>query len=481
MLRLSFRSTLLMSFLLIAGALAAAAVTGWLGLEASARAIQDGKREALALSAAAKRIGERTVDLERSARQYLVLGEPALAARFAGTVQDALAALAVLESAGPAFSTAGAGWRATAERIRARLEAAHTPPHDGARIPVTSAVPAADGADGDFARLAALAATLATLVEEQLARRDQALMDALEGERHTVAAQVLGALLLAAALAVLGGWWLLRPLGRIEHAIAELGEGRLAQPIRITGPADLRQLGERLDWLRLRLAELEANRNRVLRHVSHELKTPLASLREGVALLADGVLGRLGPEQREVAGILEHSARTLQERIEQLLQYNASQFDARTLHLQPTALLPLLREVAAEHRLQAQARGVGIEFAGAAPIVAADTAKLRTAFSNLLANAVAFSPADGRIHIEIGVDGDRVAIDCRDQGPGIEPGELERIFEPFFQGSRSSGAQIKGSGIGLAIVHEFISAHHGTVRALPSEHGAHFRIELPHA
>ncbi len=114
MLRLSFRSTLLMSFLLIAGALAAAAVTGWLGLEASARAIQDGKREALALSAAAKRIGERTVDLERSARQYLVLGEPALAARFAGTVQDALAALAVLESAGPAFSTAGAGWRATA-------------------------------------------------------------------------------------------------------------------------------------------------------------------------------------------------------------------------------------------------------------------------------------------------------------------------------------------------------------------------------
>ncbi|WEN43296.1 Sensor histidine kinase GlrK [Thauera sp. GDN1] len=481
MLRLSFRSTLLVSFLLIAGALAAAAVTGWLGLEATARAIQDGKREALALSAAARRIGERTVDLERSARQYLVLGDQTLATRFAGTVEDARAALAVLESAGTDFSAPSADWRATAERIGARLEAAHAAAHDDVGTPTTPTVLAADEADGDFARLAALSATLATLVEDRLARRDRAVMDALDRERHTVAVQVLGALLLAAALAALGGWWLLRPLGRIEHAIAALGEGRLAQAIQITGPADLRQLGERLDWLRLRLAELEANRNRVLRHVSHELKTPLASLHEGVALLADGVLGRLTPEQREVAGILEHSARTLQERIEQLLQYNASQFDARTLDLQPTALLPLLREVAAELRLQARARGVGIDFAGAAPIVSADIAKLRTAFSNLLANAVAFSPADGRIEIEIGVDGERVVIDCRDQGPGIEPAELERIFEPFFQGSRSSGAPVKGSGIGLAIVHEFISAHHGTVRALPSAHGAHFRIELPHA
>ena len=219
----------------------------------------------------------------------------------------------------------------------------------------------------------------------------------------------------------------------------------------------------------------------MLRHVSHELKTPLASLREGVALLADGVLGRLNAEQREVAGILEHSARALQERIEQLLQYNASQFDARTLNLQPTALLPLLREVGGEYQLLTQARSVTLALAGEAPIVPADVGKLRIAFSNLLANAIAFSPVGGRVHIEIGTAGDKVVVDCRDDGPGIEPSELERIFEPFFQGSRNSPAATKGSGIGLAIVREFISAHHGSVRALPSERGAHFRIELPHA
>ena len=479
MLRLSFRSTLLLSFLLIAGSLAAAAATGWLGIEAIARAIQDGNRKALALSAAARQLGERTVDLERSARQYLVLGEPALAARFDTTLDDALAAVGVLESADPGFAASTVEWRASAQRIQARLATASTAPTDTAGIEADTLATAA--ADTDFAQLTAHSARLATEVERHLARQNQAVMDALDHERSTVAAQILAALLLAGVLAALSGWWLLRPLGRIEHAISELGENRLARPIHITGPADLRQLGERLDWLRLRLAELEANRNRVLRHVSHELKTPLASLREGVALLADGVLGRLNPEQREVAGILEHSARALQERIEQLLQYNASQFDARTLNLQPSALLPLLREVGAEYQLLTQARSVTLELAGEAPIVPADVGKLRIAFSNLLANAIAFSPMGGRVRIEIGTAGDKVVVDCRDEGPGIEPAELERIFEPFFQGSRSSPGATKGSGIGLAIVREFICAHHGSVRALPNERGAHFRIELPHA
>ena len=479
MLRLSFRSTLLLSFLLIAGSLAAAAATGWLGIEAIARAIQDGNRKALALSAAARQLGERTVDLERSARQYLVLGEPALAARFDTTLDDALAAVGVLESADPGFAASTVEWRASAQRIQARLATASTAPTDTAGIEADTLATAT--ADTDFAQLTAHSARLATEVERHLARQNQAVMDALDHERSTVAAQILAALLLAGVLAALSGWWLLRPLGRIEHAISELGENRLARPIHITGPADLRQLGERLDWLRLRLAELEANRNRVLRHVSHELKTPLASLREGVALLADGVLGRLNPEQREVAGILEHSARALQERIEQLLQYNASQFDARTLNLQPSALLPLLREVGAEYQLLTQARSVTLELAGEAPIVPADVGKLRIAFSNLLANAIAFSPMGGRVRIEIGTAGDKVVVDCRDEGPGIEPAELERIFEPFFQGSRSSPGATKGSGIGLAIVREFICAHHGSVRALPNERGAHFRIELPHA
>lgn len=483
---LSFRSILLASFLLITASLAAAVAGGWRGMETVVRAIQEDKQRALALSAAARQLRERSVNLERSARQYEVLGEPALARRFEATLAEALPALALLESAGPALASAGAAWRACADRIAAWLASLAIPgPTDGVREQPMPATAAGRG-DGlatadDFRHLGALADRLAAALDHHLGERDLALMDTLERERRAVALQILAALLLAGLLAALAGGWLLRPLGRMEQAIGELGENRLTRPIDIDGPADLRRLGERLDWLRLRLAELEADRGRVLRHVSHELKTPLASLREGVALLEDGVLGPLEPEQREVTAILAHSAHTLQARIEQLLRLNASQFDARSLHLQPTALLPLLRKIGEEQRLPARARRVTIGLAGDAPIVHADAGKLHSVFSNLLANAIAFSPTGGHIRIELRRAGENVVIDCRDEGPGIAPDELERIFEPFYQGRRSPPSSAGGSGIGLAIVREFIGAHRGRVRALPSELGAHFRVELPHA
>lgn len=478
--RLSFRSTLLASFLLVAATLAAAAASGWLGLEALARAIHDDNRAALVLSAAARELGERTVDLERNARQFLVLGNPMLAERFEATLDDALGVLTKLTAAAPAITAAAADWHTSAQRIRAQLESSvrNTMP-----IPGTSVPPSApdEPIDTEFQRLSRAATTLAGAVQAALAARQQAVMDALERERARVSAQILGAFILAAAIAMASAWWLLRPLARIEHAISALGDNRLGEAIRIDGPADLRQLGERLDWLRRRLAELEANRNRVLRHVSHELKTPLASIREGVALLADDVPGRLNPEQREVTRILEHSARTLQTRIEQLLRYDASQFDARRLDLQPTAIAALVHEAAEEHRLPARARGVTLEITGAAPPVHADAVKLRIAFSNLLANAITFSPAHGCVRIAIGEHEQGVRIDCTDEGPGIAADEFEAIFDPFFQGRRRAPGPAHGNGIGLAIVREFITAHGGRVHALASARGAHFRIELPRA
>lgn len=481
MFRPSFRSTLLASFLLIAGTLAAAAAGGWLGLEAITHAIQDDERAARALDAAARELGERTVDLERSARQFLVLGTPAFAERFEATLDDALGTLSVLAAAAPVLDTAAADWRTSAQRIRAHLE---NTARNAMPLPGTGAKAGADASgtalDAEFARLSRSAAALADALETSRTTRHAAVMDALEDERARASARILGALVLAAALAAASGWWLLRPLARIERAIAALGDHRLAQPIRIDGPADLRRLGEHLDWLRLRLAELEANRDRVLRHVSHELKTPLASIREGVALLGDGVPGRLNAEQREVTRILEHGVRTLQARIEDLLRYNASQFDARRLDLQPVALSALVHEAAAALRLPARARGIALDIGGAAPTMRADAGKLRIAFSNLLANAIAFSPQGGRVRIDIGAHEHGVRIDCVDDGPGIAPDELERIFEPFFRGRRRAGCTAHGSGVGLAIVREFVAAHGGSVHALAGARGAHFRIELPH-
>ena len=466
--RLSFRAILLLGFLLVAGILSTITVSGWLSIEALAHRIHDENHTALTLSAATARLSERSVDLERAARQFIVLGDHALVERFQVALDDAQITIATLESSAGSPSGPLAAWREAAMRIHRTILAGQ----GGAPMPLL---------DEDFTALSVQAAALDRQLRANLAQRNQALLQSLDAARDSVILQIAIALTVSALLAAASAWWLLRPLVRIEQAIGALGENRLSEPIRIAGPADLRQLGERLDWLRLRLAELEANRNRVLRHVSHELKTPLASLREGIALLSDGVLGELDARQREVASILEHSTQALQSRIEQLLQYNASQFDARRLDLRDTVLLPLLREVGAEQRLLAESREVSIHVRGDAPAVRADAGKLRIAFANLLANAIAFSPMGGRIELLAGRDGERVIVDCLDEGPGIDPDELERVFEPFYQGRHNPPAPVQGNGIGLAIVREFVTAHQGRVRALPSACGAHFRIELPYA
>ncbi|HEX6156805.1 MAG TPA: histidine kinase dimerization/phospho-acceptor domain-containing protein, partial [Burkholderiales bacterium] len=99
-----------------------------------------------------------------------------------------------------------------------------------------------------------------------------------------------------------------RPIAELDAAIRQLGGADFAQPIAVSGPDDLRTLGERLDWLRRRLAEVEAQKNRFLRHLSHELKTPLTALREGAELLHDEIGGPLSSQQRKVVEIMKDNS-----------------------------------------------------------------------------------------------------------------------------------------------------------------------------
>ena len=174
----------------------------------------------------------------------------------------------------------------------------------------------------------------------------EALGDALqagfERSRQQLTQLVTGSILLAAVMALGFGVWLARPFQRLEKAIVGLGENRLDLPIDIPGPPDVRRVSQQLEWLRLRLTELDADKARFLRHVSHELKTPLASLHEGVAVLGDGVAGALSPSQAEVVNILQHNTQLLQSQIEALLRFNAAAFEARQLKRERTDLRALL-------------------------------------------------------------------------------------------------------------------------------------------
>lgn len=240
-------------------------------------------------------------------------------------------------------------------------------------------------------------------------------------------------------------------------------------------------MGQQLEWLRLRLLELDADKARFLRHVSHELKTPLAALREGVALLQDGVTGELTGGQKEVAQILHQNTLVLQSEIEALLRFNAAAFEARQLQRRETELIGLLEDLVESQRLQWQARQLRVEVSGERTTLQLDPEKIASAVGNLLSNAIRFSPEQGTVRLAVSRAPGAVLIDVCDQGPGVAPADKAHVFEPFFRGERQPVNAVRGTGIGLSIVQEYIHAHGGRVHLLGEAPHSFFRIELPDA
>ncbi|MFN3586844.1 MAG: ATP-binding protein, partial [Moraxellaceae bacterium] len=408
---------------------------------------------------------EQTVSLLRASRQYAVLDDRALLRR-AEQAEQALRQS--LRRLGPVVPAAlQADWQRTLAQVAAALALRAPAAREQALRPAGAA-------------LETLTQATEAAVQAALRADSEAQLVALEDGREQVLQRFVAALVLTLLLVAVLGWWLVRPLRRLEHAIRALGESRFDTPVDLPGPADLQRLGQQLDWLRLRLAELDADKARFLRHVSHELKTPLASLREGVALLDDEVAGALTPAQREVVDILQEHTRRLQQQIEELLRFNAAAFEARQLQRSVLSLRSVLAAVIEAQRLHWQARNLSVTLDGADVSVEGDAEKLAAAFGNLLANALRFSPVGDRVGITISRLPDGVAVDIVDAGPGVAPEDRERLFEPFYRGRRQPEDGLRGSGIGLSIVQEYAVAHGGRVSLLPSAAGAHFRFELPH-
>jgi two-component system sensor histidine kinase GlrK len=292
----------------------------------------------------------------------------------------------------------------------------------------------------------------------------------------------LAAALIPGTLVLVGLFLLLvgRPMRQIDRAIRELGEGDFSRPIAVRGPNDIELLGRQLEWLRHRLKESTDEKNKFLRHMSHELKTPLANIREGTELLLDGSVGQLDIQQQEVTGILRDNGVKLQRLIENLLTFSAWQTHTASLELSEFELKPMVFSVLSQHRLVLSNKKIKLQLAVSAINVYADEGKLKLVLENLLSNAIKFTPSGGTIHVGAGMQGHDLVMDVSDNGPGVHPDDGERIFEAFYQGRRAQGGAVGGTGIGLSVVAECVQAHGGSVDLVHGEaEGAHFRVRLP--
>jgi two-component system sensor histidine kinase GlrK len=334
----------------------------------------------------------------------------------------------------------------------------------------------------EFTSLARDAGQLSNLASAQTDRELKQLQTETEEVRRRLYLQLLALVPLTIGLIVMFALFLARPIRQIDAAIGAIGHGQLNEPVQVQGPSDLKALGRQLEWLRVRLQDIAEERNRFLRHMSHELKTPLANIREGTELLMEGAVGTLSGEQREVAGILRDNSLRLQRLIENLLSYSEWQAKRSELETGEIRLLPLMKAAIETYQLPINAHGLRLDLQVPDLALVADREKLKLILDNLISNAVKFTPDGGTITLRAACDaaGTHMVLDVADTGPGIPHDERPRIFEAFYQGATPQGGLVRGTGIGLSVVQEFVHAHGGTIELVDGEFsGAHFRVRLP--
>ena len=408
-------------------------------------------------------------DMERNARQYQVLQNPDLLSLFEEEQTGLGTSLRTLASMPHDAEVAARLERieSVADELYATLTA---PPDEGRQQRIIAR----------FQTLATeareLSQAMRLLTSEELSALQQSTRDAQHTLAWEAAALVPGTVALVVFFLILVG----RPMRQVDRAIRELGKGEFTHPISITGPRDIEMLGRQLEWLRNRFAESTEEKNKFLRHMSHELKTPLANIREGTELLIDGSVGPLDTQQQEVTTILRDNGVKLQKLIENLLTFSAWQSKTAALDVTEVQLKPLVFGVLSQHRLVISNKKIKLLLKVASTTIRADEGRLRLVLDNLISNAIKFTPNGGQIHIGAALDGSDLVIDIADTGPGVAPEDEARIFEAFYQGRQLQGGPVGGTGIGLSVVSECVQAHRGTVGLVKGQWpGAHFQVRLP--
>jgi two-component system, NtrC family, sensor histidine kinase GlrK len=467
----SLNSLLLMGFALVAAPLLVAVVIGATKVRDLARQSETLVRTGVETTHYTQQLFQQIAPMERSAKLYQVLNDPALLQVYRESRERLLVTLTSIEEVA-ADPVRTAHLNALRGALR-RVDAALADPSTQSPEAIGQGVEAIDS-------IWEAAFELSAATSEQVETGLSSLQASTAETQQYLFWQSAAVILLTALLVTLFTFVLLRPIRQIDHAISQLGKGTFSKPINVRGPTDLENLGQQLEWLRVRLLELAQERNRFLRHMSHELKTPLASIREGTELLMDGAVGELDSAQREVTTILRDNGIRLQQLIENLLSFSAWQARHSGLEISEFRLRPLIKSALETHQLTLLAQRVHLDLKVQDVELRADRAKLKLILDNLLSNALKYSPRGGTIYIHARADDDVLVLDVADTGPGISKEERGAIFEAFYSGRAPIAGHLKGTGIGLSVVSEFVQAHGGSIEIVDEIFpGAHFRIRLP--
>lgn len=227
-----------------------------------------------------------------------------------------------------------------------------------------------------------------------------------------------------------------------------------------------------------RLSELNRLRDDFIAVAGHELRTPVAVILGYCEMLVDPAA--TDDSRREGAAVVARRAHQLSRLVEKVFDLATLDSGAIDLTVEPVPTAAFVADVVAEHRRTADQLGVALSCDVADTVVLADAARLRQILDNLLSNALKYTPAGGHVELSVGVVGDEVVFEVADDGIGVEPDEIPRLFERLFRASSAREARISGTGLGLAVTKALVDAQGGTVDARPNEpRGLVLRVALP--
>jgi signal transduction histidine kinase len=376
---------------------------------------------------------------------------------------------------------------------------------DGGQVAYELRVPLADGAGQPGQQREQLSSRFPFLVEDlfwsqtdpPVLRVTVTLSDPFSFRAQTldtIVGVMFGAAALALPVAVLASLLLAHrltdPVRRLTEASRSLAEGRLDTRVPVTagGATELADLAVAFNVMADRVAEsigyISRDRDRsreFLADVSHELRTPIAALRTFNELLRDGAAA--DPQTR--AEFLEQSQQQI-ERLDWLAQnlLELSKLDSGLVHLdlRPDDLRAVAEDAVAQAEPVAARKGVELRIQlPSEPVrVPHDPPRMGQVISNLIGNAVKFTPAGGRVEVGVAPDPGGAVVTVTDTGTGIDPDELPHVFERFYRGTQRPELRASGSGLGLSIVRSIVDMHHGrvTIESTPGR-GTVVAVRIP--
>jgi len=289
------------------------------------------------------------------------------------------------------------------------------------------------------------------------------------------------ALLLSLFLAFAIAQWIADPLQQVIAAAKTVPSDAI-RPVAERGPYEVRELTRAFNGMVVRMLSSQKSQRDFVTNVSHELKTPLTSIQGFAQAILDGTADT--PEAREQAAAVIHEEAGRMHRLA-LDLLDLARLDAGIAEMKLSAvdMNALLLNVAEKFKPLAADAGVELKFkiAKDLPVLTGDGDRLAQVFTNLVENAIKFTPRDGTVSLRAVKDRGEVQVSISDTGAGIPPEAIPHIFDRFYQAdSARAGGDRHGAGLGLAIVREIVTAHGGRISVRSAEgRGTAFIVHLP--